>query len=138
MPAVIASPAVPYARSVAIDDGLVLISRFIEVQGQNDDFVVPEILIYSANTGEYLRSFVDPTLSDIIAATVGNEVRMDIDGDLAAIGVGDTSRFTQTFASGEVHVFRASTAELIRTIEDPDWRVGDRFGAAVAIASSRW
>ncbi|MCB9896743.1 MAG: hypothetical protein H6825_01940 [Planctomycetes bacterium] len=57
-----------------------------------------------------------------------------LDGDVAAVGAPFK---IDGFAHGEVHLFDASTAQLLHVLEAGDGAPADHFGSAVAVSSGR-
>lgn len=82
--------------------------------------------LFSASTGALLQTFnhPSPTAFDLFGASVS------VSGDTVAIGSnGDISSGT---GEGVVHLFSASTGDLLHTLNDPTPTGRDRFGADVA------
>lgn len=82
--------------------------------------------LFSASTGALLQTFnhPNPTAFDLFGASVS------VSGDTVAIGTnGDISNGT---GEGVVHLFSASTGDLLHTLNDPTPTGRDRFGANVA------
>lgn len=82
--------------------------------------------LFSASTGALLQTFnhPNPTAFDLFGSSVS------VSGDTVAIGSsGDINSGT---AEGVVHLFSASTGDLLHTLNDPTPTGRDRFGADVA------
>lgn len=86
--------------------------------------------LFSASTGALLQTFnhPNPTPFDTFGFSVS------VSGDTVAVGSnGDISSGT---AEGVVHLFSASTGDLLHTLNDPTPTGRDRFGADVATSGN--
>ncbi len=82
--------------------------------------------LFDGVTGQLLQTFSEPESA---------ESDGDFGSSMAALGdkvlIGAPSPFLYTDSTGVVYLFDASTAELIRTFENPTPDAGDGFGAVV-------
>lgn len=127
-----------FGRSVAIDGSLVLIGD------PTDDNMGPDTgqaYLFEATTGALLHTFDDPSPGSEGPSEVGDGFgwSVAIDGNFAVIGApGDDSQGSNV---GQVHLFDASTTDLLHTWDDPTptptASSSDNFGWSVAIDGAK-
>jgi hypothetical protein len=115
-----------FGHSVSISGNNVLIGAV------NDDtmgFSVGQVHLFSAATGDLLRTFNDPTVT--ASDEFGHSV--SISGDDVLIGAfGDD---TSGVNSGQAYLFSAATGNLLQTFNNPTPATSDNFGFSVSISS---
>jgi len=116
-----------FGVSVAVSDNNVLVGAFgNDTNGTN----VGQVHLFDSVTGNLLRTFNDPTVTteDLFGSSVaisGNNVIIAAPRD-------DTNGTD----AGQVHLFDASTGNLLQTFESPAPSDGDIFGVSIAISGN--
>lgn len=88
--------------------------------------------LFNATSGALVRTLQAPVPQN--DARFGFSIALD--GDLVVVGE-DGATVSGQAQAGRVHVFRASTGALVRTIENPTPALEDRFGVRVAISGRK-
>jgi hypothetical protein len=119
-----------FGQSVAIDGDLVLIG---DARDDTADTNVGQAHLFSATTGQLLRTFEDPTRGAWDFDGFGESVSLE--NGLALIG----APFDQSTSSvvGQAHLFDAVTGVLLETFDDPTPTNADDFGGAVVLNEGR-
>jgi outer membrane protein assembly factor BamB len=112
-----------FGHSVALNGNTVLIGAPNDHSGLGTG----QAHLFDADTGAFLRTFVDPTVTQF--DQFGWSVALD--DNYVAIG----ARGDGTVGShvGQVHLFDAATGNLLQTFDDPTPLGDDNFGWSVAI-----
>jgi WD40 repeat protein len=119
-----------FGMSVAIEGDLILIG---DARDDTSARNVGQAHLFSASTGQLLRTLEDPTRGPWDFDGFGESVSLE-DG-LALIGApydGSTSN-----AVGQAHLFDALTGVLLQTFADPTPTTSDEFGGVVVLDEGR-
>ncbi|MEL7171835.1 MAG: PQQ-binding-like beta-propeller repeat protein [Pseudomonadota bacterium] len=116
-----------FGNDVAVDGDLVLIGAAGDSSGGNN---AGQAFLYSASTGELLRTLDDPTPADFDQFGIA----VDLSGDNVLIGAAGAT--TNRDNAGEAFLFSAETGDLLHTLtDDLDPASGSEgFGNALAIS----
>jgi hypothetical protein len=119
-----------FGMSVAVDGDLILIG---DARDDTDARNVGQAHLFSATTGQLLRTFEDPTRGAWDFDGFGESVSLE--NGLALIG----APFDQSTSSvvGQAHLFDAVTGVLLETFDDPTPTNADDFGGAVVLNEGR-
>ena len=96
----------------------------------SDGFGIGQVHVYDVKSGQLTHTLQDPTTTGF--DSFGSSVA--ISGDLVLVG--DPGDDTNGFGVGAAHLFSVSTGKFIMTLDDPDSRGSDEFGASVAISGT--
>jgi outer membrane protein assembly factor BamB len=117
-----------FGQRVAIDGGRVLVGAHLD---SGDGAFVGQVHLFDALTGALLHTFHDPT------PTAGDQfgIYVELQGNHALVGAyGDDTLGTDV---GQVHLFDATTGQLLETFNDPTPTDADRFGYSLALDGNR-
>lgn len=114
-----------FGFSTAISEDFLFVTTHRDDADSTDSGLID---VYSAHTGQHLRTIHNPTPAsgDIFGFSVSAS------GNLVAVGAYRDDAGASN--SGAIHIFDASTGALVRTIVNPSPGVEDDFGVSVAIA----
>ena len=117
-----------FGFSVALDNNWVLIG----VPGDDTNgFLVGQAHLFNATTGDLLHTFDDPTVTS--RDSFGFSVALD--GNRVLISAPRDE--TNGSYVGQVHLFNATTGDLLHTFDDPTVTSRDSFGFSVALDGNR-
>ena len=117
-----------FGLSLAVDSSRALISaRGNDTGGQN----VGQVYLFDNSTGDLLTTFDDPTPTAL--DSFGSSIALD--GNKVFIGSnGDDTNGANV---GQVHLFDASTGNLLQTFNDPTATTSDGFGTSISVADGK-